>query len=59
METLRGFPNLPALWLPRAKLAFANAGYAFGIRRAMMTPSILRIFSTTASLTLPSTSIML
>jgi hypothetical protein len=25
METLGGFPNLPALWLRRAKPAFANA----------------------------------
>jgi hypothetical protein len=25
METLKGFPCLPALWLRRAKLGFANA----------------------------------
>ena len=25
METLRGFPNLPALWLRQAKPAYANA----------------------------------
>jgi hypothetical protein len=25
METLGGFPNLPALWLQRAKPAFADA----------------------------------
>jgi hypothetical protein len=25
METLRGFPNFPALWLRRAKLGYANA----------------------------------
>jgi hypothetical protein len=25
METLKGFPNLPALWLRRAKPAFAYA----------------------------------
>jgi hypothetical protein len=29
METLRGFPNLPALWLRQAKPACA---YAFGIQ---------------------------
>jgi hypothetical protein len=25
METLKGFPSLPALWLRRAKLGYANA----------------------------------
>jgi hypothetical protein len=29
METLEGFPNLPALWLRQAKPAYA---YASGIR---------------------------
>jgi hypothetical protein len=53
METLGGFPNLPALWLRRAKLGSAYAAHGFGISRAMITPSILRIFSTTASPTLP------
>jgi hypothetical protein len=32
METLRGFPNLPALWLRQAKPAYANA--ALWLRRA-------------------------
>jgi hypothetical protein len=27
MGTLGGFPNLPALWLRRAKPAFANAAF--------------------------------
>jgi hypothetical protein len=29
METLEGFPNLPALWLRQAKPASANATIAF------------------------------
>jgi len=34
METLRGFPNLPAIWLRRAKPAFAAAinGRAAGVQ---------------------------
>ena len=31
METLEGFPNLPALWLRRAKLAYAIVGNRRGL----------------------------
>jgi hypothetical protein len=31
MGTLRGFPNPPALWLRRAKLAYANAVMGTGL----------------------------
>ena len=31
METLGGFPNLPALWLRRAKPAFAYASQTAGV----------------------------
>jgi hypothetical protein len=37
METLRGFPNLPALWLRRAKLAFAYA-FLMGTFKGLPNP---------------------